>query len=72
MLIDKIAERYGCLPSEVLSRGDSFDIFVIETMWSYEQYRDDKEKMRNGQVTPTNVHVLKEMMEKTKGAGNGN
>lgn len=30
-MIDSIAERYGLLPSQVLTQADTFDIYVSET-----------------------------------------
>lgn len=67
-MIDRIASRYGCLPSEVLGKGDVFDLFVIETVLDYERYLDDKEKLGKGEITPTNQHYLQDMMNKVKGA----
>lgn len=65
-MIDSIANRYGCLPSKVLAEGDVFDIFVIETIWSYQQYIDDKDKLQKGEL-PSNPHILKDMVDRVKG-----
>ena len=35
MLIDTLSERYGMLPSEVISRATTFDIFIADTAISY-------------------------------------
>lgn len=35
MLIDTIAERYGLLPSEVLTRANTFDVFIVDTAIGY-------------------------------------
>ena len=38
MLIDAIAERYGCLPSHVLKEGDTFDLMVMDVALTYRAY----------------------------------
>lgn len=35
MLIDTIAERYGMLPSQVMDKATSFDVFVADTAIGY-------------------------------------
>jgi hypothetical protein len=35
MLIDTVAERYGLLPSEVMSRANTFDVFIADTAIGY-------------------------------------
>ena len=35
MLIDTIAERYGLLPSEVLTRANTFDVFIVDAAVGY-------------------------------------
>lgn len=35
MLIDTIAERYGLLPSEVIVKANTFDVFVADTAIGY-------------------------------------
>lgn len=35
MLIDTLSERYGMLPSEVIGRATTFDIFIADTAISY-------------------------------------
>lgn len=35
MLIDTVAERYGMLPSEVMSRANTFDVFIADTAIGY-------------------------------------
>jgi len=43
LLLDAMAERYGCLPSEVLDRGDTFDITVFDVAITYRQYQANKQ-----------------------------
>jgi len=35
MLIDTLSERYGMLPSEVISRANTFDVFIADTAIGY-------------------------------------
>jgi hypothetical protein len=35
MLIDTLSERYGILPSEVMTRATTFDVFVADTAIGY-------------------------------------
>lgn len=48
MLIDTMAERYGMLPSEVMSRASTFDVFIADTAIGYRNYLNDK---ANGKAT---------------------
>jgi hypothetical protein len=51
ILIDTMAERYGQLPSEVMSKATTFDIFVADTAIGYRNYLHDK---ANGKSTAYN------------------
>lgn len=35
MLLDTLSERYGMLPSEVINRATTFDVFIADTAISY-------------------------------------
>lgn len=48
MQIDAIGKRYGLLPSEVLERANTFDLYIIDAALSYEQYHQ-KKAMNKGQ-----------------------
>lgn len=43
-----MAERYGILPSEVMNRATTFDLFVCDTAIGYRNYLTDK---ANGKAT---------------------
>jgi hypothetical protein len=49
MQIDGLGKRYGLLPSEVLKRADTFDLYIIDAALTYEQYQN-KKAMNKGQV----------------------
>lgn len=42
MLIDTLAERYGMLPSEVITRATTFDVFVADTAIGYRNLLQDR------------------------------
>lgn len=46
ILLDTMAERYGLLPSEVISRATTFDIFVADTAIGYRNFLHDKSQGR--------------------------
>lgn len=51
MLIDTMAERYGLLPSEVMQRANTFDLFVTDTAIGYRNHINDR---ANGKTTAYN------------------
>lgn len=42
MLIDTIAERYGLLPSEVLTRANTFDVFIADAAIGYKNVLQER------------------------------
>ena len=69
-MIDTMAQRYGVMPSKILASADVFDLYVMETSLGYQEYLDSKEKLNQGEITPSNQHMLKDMLEQVKGAAN--
>jgi hypothetical protein len=43
MLIDTLSERYGMLPSEVMSRATTFDVFIADTAITYRNLVQDRQ-----------------------------
>lgn len=66
ILIDTMAERYGLLPSEVVARGNTFDVFVADTAIGYRNYLHDKANGKNNVYRPEDysqddlMNILKE------------
>ncbi len=50
MLIDTLGERYGILPSEVMLRANTFDVFIADTAISYRNLVQDRQM--NGDKMP--------------------
>lgn len=72
LLLDNMAERYGLLPSEVLARGSTQDIYVYDVALSYQEMVRNKLKKQHGIKSDPSVHYdsstleqkLKEFKEK--------
>lgn len=59
--IDTIGKRYGILPSDVLRRADTFDLYVMDTAISFENYHQAKQK--NGGIGPIPDLTQEELMK---------
>jgi hypothetical protein len=42
MQIDTIGKRYGLLPSEVIRRADSFDLYIMDAALTFEQHHNKR------------------------------
>jgi len=71
LTLDNLAHRYSLLPSEVLDRASTFDMFVIDVSAKYQAHQMDEEQRRHrGQVAapkrmPTQEEML-DMMERVR------
>lgn len=68
LLLDYMAERYGCLPTEVLDRATTLDVDIYMKSQRWRQIRD--ERSREGLGMPGNhghkPEDLQEMMERVR------
>ena len=66
MLLDNLATRYHLLPSEVLQRGDTLDVMVMEASQQWTRLQQERaEAKRNGKAAPSpklSVSQMKAMM----------
>ena len=51
LTIDGLGKRYGMLPSEVLDRSNTFDLYIMDMAMTFENYHH-KKAMNNG-MDPT-------------------
>jgi hypothetical protein len=58
--LDNLAHRYGQLPSEVIARATTFDLYVIDLSARYERYRSD---LAEGKVAPAPKLTQDQMLE---------
>lgn len=42
LTIDALGKRYGMLPSEIMTRGSTWDIFIMDAALSYEHHKNDE------------------------------
>jgi len=40
--VDGLGKRYGLLPSEVLKRGNTFDLYIMDVAMTFEHYHNYK------------------------------
>jgi len=52
MLIDTLGERYGLLPSEVIRKANTFDVFVADTAIGYRNLINDRASGNNNMSPP--------------------
>ena len=65
--LDGLGKRYGLLPSEVLRRADTFDLYIMDCALTFEHFHH-KKQMNNGK-TPTefyDIETLEKINEKAK------
>jgi len=58
--VDGLGKRYGLLPSEVLARGNTFDLYIMDAAMSFEQYHNHK--AANGGKAPVPDYTEEELM----------
>jgi hypothetical protein len=50
--VDGLGKRYGLLPSEVLKRGDTFDLYIMDCALTFEDYHHKKAMNKGKEPTP--------------------
>lgn len=65
--VDGLGKRYGLLPSEVLARGNTFDLYIMDCALTFENFHH-KKAMNNGKdPTPDySTDELQNMLQKVK------
>ena len=69
LILDGLAQRYGCLPSVAIRTADTLDLFVLDVARSWENFqREQAEAKQNGkpQGHDIPVNTLQEMVERVK------
>ena len=68
LTIDGLGKRYGMLPSEVLERSNTFDLYIMDAAMTFENYHH-KKQMNNGRepMQDYTTDELQNMMNKVKG-----
>jgi len=58
--IDSLGKRYGMLPSEVIGRANTFDLYIMDAALTFENYHH-KKAMNNGK-DPTPEYTTDELL----------
>ena len=68
LTIDSLGKRYGMLPSEVLERSNTFDLYIMDAALTFENYHH-KKQMNNGRepMQDYTTDELQNIMNKVKG-----
>lgn len=61
--LDNMGERYGMLPSEVLSRASTLDLYIMDAALSY---RDHQQKKSNKEAVDYDTDELAKAIEQTR------
>lgn len=65
LMLDSLAHRYGCLPSEVIARATTLDLFVIDAAISYDNYQ---QRLQSGKLAEEySTTELQSMMKDFRG-----
>ena len=60
LTIDSLGKRYGMLPSEILERSNTFDLYIMDAALTFENYHH-KKSMNNG-VEPAPEYSTDELL----------
>lgn len=60
LTIDSLGKRYGMLPSEILERSNTFDLYIMDAALTFENYHH-KKQMNNG-VAPAPDYSTDELL----------
>lgn len=61
LCIDSLGKRYGMLPSEVLERSNTFDLYIMDMALTFENYQH-KKSMNNGKE-PLDNYTQDQLLE---------
>jgi hypothetical protein len=65
MLIDTLGERYGVLPSEMIRRANTFDVFVADTAIGFRNMQQDR-AMNSGKPIDPGTYQQEELLQMVK------
>lgn len=60
LTIDSLGKRYGMLPSQILERSNTFDLYIMDAALSFENFHH-KKSMNNG-VDPAPDYTESELL----------
>jgi hypothetical protein len=67
LTIDGLGKRYGMLPSEVLERSNTFDLYIMDASMTFENYHHKKANNNGREPIPDfTTDELQAMLDKNK------
>ena len=66
LTLDNLATRYGLLPSEVLGRATTLDLYVLDLSAKYQKYQHEKSQGLNPPTRKPSQEELKAMLTRVK------
>ena len=60
LTIDSLGKRYGMLPSEILERSNTFDLYIMDAALTFENYHH--KKANNNGVEPLPEYSTDELL----------
>ena len=67
LYIDSLGKRYGLLPSEVLNRSNTFDLYIMDAALTFENYHHKKANNNGQEPLPDyTTEELQAILEKTR------
>lgn len=69
-MLDTMAQRYHCLPSEILRSADTVDLYVLDVAMSWQRHQhEEAQRKQAGAPAPApelSINKMKEMIERVK------
>jgi hypothetical protein len=67
LTVHNLAKTYGLMPSEVLERGTTFDLYVLDVSTRHTKYQQDVAQGKAPKQTPgLTIAVMQAMMERAR------
>jgi len=66
LTLDAIGERYGMLPSEVMQKATTFDLFIFDAAVTYRNMLQDKADGKHKNVVPTTAELVEKLARHKK------
>lgn len=68
LMIDSLGKRYGMLPSEVLGRANTFDLYIMDAALTFENYHHKKAMNNDRDPVPDfTTNELEDILNKARG-----
>ena len=67
LMIDSLGKRYGMLPSDILSRATTFDLYIMDASLTFENYHHKKAMNNDRDPMPDfTTNELQDILNKSR------